>query len=472
MTQNNNKKPSGFKQKVDQKFQISKRNSSFKTETIAGVVNFMVLVYVMVVIPNILSGGVSTPAFWNAIYLATLLSVVFATLFMALGANLPLVSAPGIGLASYFATLVGSGAYTYSQALAIALTSGILFLFLTLIGFRKKIIFGLPETLRTAIPVGIGLFILNIGLQDSNSGILSFLTNGPTYLVNGQMVWQPVLVALVGLVVMFVLHHKKVKGAIFFGIISATLVHFGLQLGQGINPFESLATATWLPPVQDLWNETFLKFDFVGAFWGDGSRVFEIMLSSIIIVFSYTLVDLFDTVGTLFGAAKNTNLMLKNGDVVNSNRVFWVDSASSIAGSVLGVPGCTVYVESTAGISSGARTGFASLVTGLLFVLALFLAPVFTLIPASATAPALIFVGITMFHSVTELNFKDIALLVPAVFTIVLMPLTNNISYGIGVGLILYSLLMLFTKRGKQVKAITYVLSAMFLVFFLTQNIW
>lgn len=331
--------------------------------------------------------------------------------------------------------------------------------------------FGLPAVLRSAIPAGIGLFILNIGLNSNNSGILAFLSNGPTFQVNGQGVWFPAVVAMFGFLVIVVLHHYKVKGAIFFGILGATILHLGIEAILGINPFANFASASWLPPFGDLFSQTFFQFDFAGTFLGDGTNIFGTLLASVLIVFSYTLVDLFDTVGTLFGATKGTELMLPNGDVKNSNRAFWVDSTSTVAGAFLGVPGCTVYVESTAGIKSGARTGFASLITGLLFVLALFLSPLFTLIPASATAPALLFVGIGMFESVLEINFKDVSQFVPAIATIMVMPLTGNISYGIGIGLILYCAIMLFTQKGKKVSAITYGLAALFMVFFITQNI-
>ncbi len=469
--QKNNEKPkTTFSQFLNNKFEITKRNSTIKTEVVGGVVSFLVLVYVMVVIPNILTGGLGGTAFWNAVYLATLLSIIVTTFFMGIGANMPLVSAPGIGLVSYFATLIANGTYNYSQTITIALISGVFFVFLTIIGFRNKLINGIPNVLKNAIPAGIGLFILNIGLNASNSGILNFLTHGPLFEHNGQAVWVSALVALFGFVIILVLHHKKVKGAIFVGILGATVLHMCLQFVFGINPFLPLVDANWLPPFEDFANLTFMQFDFKGVFL-NGTTILSGVLTAILITFSYTLVNLFDTVGTLFGATKGTELVNEKGEIVNLNRAFWVDSGSTIWGAFLGVPGCTVYVESSAGIQSGSRTGLSSLVVAGLFVLALFLSPLFMLIPAAATAPALMFVGVSMFSAVKEIDFSDITQFVPALFTIIIMPLTNNISYGIGAGLILYVSLMIFARKARKVNWVTYLLAALFLIFFLTQNI-
>lgn len=467
----NNTNSKKIKSFLDNKFKITQRNGTIKGEVSGGIVNFLVMCYVMVVIPNILTGGTASPAFWNAIFLATLITVIVTTFFMAVGANLPLVSAPGIGLSSYFATLIGNGTYNFTQTLTIALVAGILFIILTLVGFRKKLIEGLPDVLIKAIPAGIGLFILNIGLNSSNSGILDFITYGPTHLINGQMAIISAGVAIFGFLVIIFLNHKNVKGSIFIGIVSATLLHFILQLAIGNNPFAVLQNASWLPPFNDLFSETFLKFDFKGAFLGDGTNIVSTILVAGITIFSYILVDLFDTVGTLFGATKNTELVNKNGQVINASKAFWVDSASTVFGATLGVPGCTVYVESATGIKSGARTGLSSLIVAMLFISALFLSPLFLIVPASATAPALIFVGITMFGSVTEINFSKMENLLPAIFTIVIMPLTNNIAYGIGIGIILYVFTMLVTKQAKKVKFITYLLAIMFILFLATQNI-
>lgn len=466
-----NNKFNNFKNKINNRFLISQRNSTLKTETVGGVVNFMVLVYAMVVIPNIIAGN-SSLQLWNAIYLATLLSIIFATIFMAFNANLPLVSAPGLGLTSYFATLIANGTYTYNQTITIAFIAGVVFILLTLVGFRKALIKGLPKPLVLAIPAGIGLFILNIGLSSNQSGLLDFINYGPNYLVNNQPVFYSALVALIGFISIIIMQHKQVKGAIFYGILISTGVYFVFQLIQGINPFEVLQQASWLPPFKDLFNQSFFKFDFKGTFVKEGVSIISSVLGAVIIIFSYTLVDLFDTVGTLFGATKGTNLINEKGEIYNANRVFWVDSSSTIFGAVFGVPGCTVYVESIAGIKTGARTGFSALISGLLFVFALFLSPLFVLIPSCATAPALIYVGISMFSSVLEIDFSKLEQLIPAIFTIIIMPLTNNITFGIGVGLIMYSLIMLLTKQGKKVNLITYILAILFIIFFATQNLF
>ena len=457
---------------LDKRFKVSERASTFKSELIGGAVNFLVLVYVMVVIPNILTGSINTPEFWNAIYLATLLSIIATTFVMAIGANLPLVTAPGIGLSSYFATLMLNGTYTFPQVLTIALIAGVLFMLLTLLGFRKALINGLPNVLKVAIPAGIGLFILNIGLNSNNSGILDFLINGPTYMVNGSMVIYSAAVAIFGFIVIATLNHYKVKGSIFIGILAGTGLHFVLQAVQGINPFVSLVGASWWPQFGDLFSQTFFKFDFYGAFISDPNNIIGSILMAVLIVFSYILVDLFDTVGTLFAATKGTTLVNKEGQIINLNRAFWADSSSTVFGACIGVPGCTVYVESVAGIKSGARTGISSLVVVLLFTASLFLSPLFMLIPAAATAPALIFVGVSMFNSVLEINFNNATETITGIFAIILMPLTGNISYGIGAGLILYCILMLLTGKGKKVNLITYILAFIFVLFFATQNLF
>lgn len=466
-----NQRKTNFSQFLNNTFKINKRGSTVGTEVLGGFVNFLVLTYAMIVIPNILATGQLGTDFYNAIYLATILVIIFGTLFLALGANMPLVSAPGIGICSYFAVLISKGTYTFSQTLTIAFIGAILFVILTLLGVREKLVNSLPKVLKTAIPAGIGLFIFNIGLNDSNSGILSFLIEGPSHIINGNVVWPSVVVALIGFMIITYFHIKKVKGSIFLGIVGATLLHFIIQLAMGNDPFVALQSASWLPDLSGMINNTVLSFDFKGLFVGDGSNVFASSMIAIIIILSVLLVDVFDTMGTLFGATKNTSLVKDDGKIVNLNRVLWADSFATMGGTFLGIPGVAVYVESATGIRSGARTGLASLVTALLFAVALFLAPVIMLIPASATAPALMFVGMLMFNSVMDIDFNDITQALPSLVTIIIMPLTGNIAVGIGAGLIVYTFVMVFSNQAKKVNIITYILCAMFILFFATQNI-
>lgn len=464
-------KTNKLKKYIDKKFKITERNGTFGGEILGGVVNFLVLTYAMIVIPNILTNGSLGTNLWDALYLATIISIIATTLFVAFGANLPLASAPGIGMSSYLAVLVANGTYTFSQVITITLIAGIIFVFLTFVGFRQKLVQALPVVLKSAIPAAIGLFILNIGLNNNNSKLLTFLINGPTHIVNGEMAYISVLVALFGFLLMVYLHIKNVKGSIFFGIIGATVLHIIIELIVGNNPFLVLQTTSWLPNFSNLVDTTLFKFDFKGAFLGDGSNVFGSVLVAVIIVFSFVLVDLFDTMGTLFGATKNTSLVKPNGEIININRALWVDSLSTVFATFFGLPGCTVYVESATGVKSGARTGLASVITALLFVMALFMAPIIMLIPASATAGALIFVGMLMFSSVMDIDFNDLTQAIPSVGTIITMPLTGNIASGIGVGIILYTITMMFSKSAKKVNFVTYLLTILFIIFFATQNL-
>lgn len=454
-------KPNRF----DRFFKITERGSSVKTEFLGGFVNFLVMCYVVIVVPNMLTVGDST-AMWNALFLATIIATIFGTGIMALGANMPLVLAPGIGLTTYFASLMQNG-YSYESVIAIALLSGVLFVLITVVGLREKIIYSIPQNIRNAIPTGIGLFIASIGLSSSNSGLLDFLTNG---LNCDKSTIISAVTCIVGLLLIFVLYIKNVKGSIFYGIIGATIVNIVIQLCMGENPF-SVLTGSWVPPFGDFFDQVFCKFDFTGIFVHDGVSIAVSIISGIFIIFSVFMVDLFDTAGTLYGACKRANLVDQNGHIQNFNRTIWADGLSSLFGAVLGVPACSTYVESTAGIESGARTGLSSLVTMGLFFLTIFINPIMKLIPSGATSAALIMVGIVMFCGVVDIDFSSIEEAIPAILTIILMPLTSSISNGIAVGLIAYTIINLFTGKAKQVNVFTYICAILFLVYFCTNGL-
>jgi len=310
------------------------------------------------------------------------------------------------------------------------------------------------------------LFILSIGLSSENSGILDFLS--------GSASFETIIaatIAIFGLLVILALNHYKVKGTVFFGILASTIGYVIIQFAIGNNPFDVLVGASFLPDFSSFINYSFLNFDFAGTFIGDGSFIMATITHAIIIIFSYVLINLFDTVGTLYGATKGTSLQNEKGEIVNFERALWMDGYSTIVSAGLGVVACTTYVESAAGIKSGARTGLATLVTTMLFMLALFMAPIFSLIPPSAIAPALIFIGFKMAQNILDINFKDFSETVVAITVIILMPLTKNIAFGIGAGIILYCFMKLIAKEGKKVNWLTYVLAAMFILLFITQNI-
>lgn len=450
----NVKKQRQLTTKVDKFFKISERKSSIKQEFFAGFINFLVLSYILVVIPGLYT-GVGGEQLWRAIFLATILTTIISTVCMALYANLPLVLAPGIGLASYTIQLITSGTYSFEQAMAICFLAGFTFLILTVTGLRKKIVKAIPSCIKIALPAGVGLFVLNIGLGSNNSGILDLL--------NGTASSFAPLVAVVSFLVMAILYARKVKGSIFIGIVSGTVLDIIIKLCSNINPFASLSSASWLPPFEELAGASLFKFDFGGLFSGN---IVTSILSVLLTVFAVVLIDMFDTVGTLYATASKGGLIDKDGEVINADRAMLVDGCSAMISSCMGIPNATSYVESGVGIASGARTGLSTIFTSLFFLVAMFLSPLVQLIPIYATAPALVLVGIIMFDAVMKVDYGDLTKMIPSILTIIIMPLTNNITIGIAVGLITYTLMMLCTKRAKEVNALTYVISALFILYF------
>lgn len=448
-----------FERKLDNYFGYSARGSSLNKEFFGGFINFLVISYVLIVVPSLFS-SIGGEQLWRAIFLATILTTFLATICMGFYANLPIVLAPGIGLVSYTVQLVVSGAYSLSQAMALCFLAGVLFLILTITGLRKKIVKAIPECIKVAIPCGVGLFVLNIGLNSANSGILDML--------NGTPLSYAPIVALVSFFVMTILYIRNVKGSILIGIASGTVVDLIIKLCKGINPFSSINAQNFVPPFKDLINQTLFNFDFAGLFQGN---VISCIVSVLLIIFAITLMDMFDTVGTLYATAGKGNLFDEKGEVYNMDKAMLVDGCSAMISSLIGIPSATSYVESSAGIASGARTGLSSIFTGLLFLLTMFFSPIVQLIPVYSTAPALVLVGILMFDSVLKLNFKDLAFTIPSILTIIIMPLTNNITYGIAFGIISYVLLMLGTKRAKKISVFTYVIAVLFVLYFIFQYV-
>lgn len=448
-----------FKTKVDKFFKISERGSSIKQEFIGGLVNFLVMSYVLVVIPGIFS-GVGGDGLWKALFVATILTTILSTIGMAFSANLPIAMAPGIGLASYAAQLIESGSYTYAGAMTLCFLAGVVFIVITVTGLRKKIVNAVPSCIKTAIPAGVGLFILGLGLSSSNSGILDLL--------NGSASTYGPIVAVVSLIIMSFLYIKKVKGAIFIGIISGTLLDIIIKICLGLNPFAILFENSWIPPFGDLISNSLLVFDFGGLFAGN---VLSSIVSVTMTVFAILLIDLFDTVGTLYATAERGGLIDKNGEIVNINKAMMIDGGAAIVTTCIGLPNSTSYVESSAGIASGARTGLSGIFTSMFFVLTLFISPLVMLIPAYATAPALILVGVLMFDSVLKIDYADLSSSIPAILTIIIMPLTSNITFGIAIGIIMYTLINLLSGKFKKINVFTYIISALFFIYFLFQYI-
>lgn len=450
-----NKTKNGFGYKLDKFFKITERGSSVKQEFTGGLVNFLVLSYMLVVIPGLFN-GIDGGSLWKALFVATILTTIIATVCMALYVNLPIILAPGIGLVSYIVQLIENGTYSYAESMSICFIAGIVFLVLTLSGLRRKIVDAIPLCIKVAVPTGVGLFILNVGLGSSNSGILDML--------NGTATSFAPIVAFVSFIIMVVLYIKNVKGSIFIGIVSGTVLDIIIKLCMKINPFKALTENSWLPPFDELANNSLFKFDFAGLF--DGNIVSAI-LSVLLVVFAVVLIDLFDTVGTLYATAEKAKLIDEKGEVLNMNRAMIVDGCGALVSTSFGLPNTTSYVESTAGVASGARTGLSSLFTSLFFILALFISPLVMLIPVYATSPALILVGLLMFDSVVKIDYKDLSTSIPAILTIIIMPLTSNITFGIAMGLISYTLIMMLTGRFKKVNVFTYIITVLFILYFI-----
>ena len=450
-----------FTAKIDRMFSISRRGGKISTELLGGLVNFLVMSYIAILVPSMLSGMMGQQLY-NALFLGTILSVVVATLAMGLYGNLPIVLAPGLGVVTYLITLVQAGKYTYPQVLAISLIAGVIFIIITLSGVRDKIIEGMPQIIKGSMGVGIGLFIAAIGLNSSNSHILDFLAGDFS-----KEVIMASVVAIFGLFVMLILKYYKVRANIFIGMMSAILLDVIIKACMGINAFAGLSQA-WGNTFNGGATSNFLNFDFVGIFGGGGAiHVF----TTILVIFSFFLVDMFDTLGTLYSVCKQGNLYDENGKMLNVRRAMIVDSSSSIVAALFGLPTCTSFVESASGISSGAKTGLASVVTGLLFVLMLGLSPLLSLVPLYATAPALIYVGMLMFADVVNLDLTNFTNLATATATIIIMPLTGNITYGIAAGMIIHTVLQVCSGKAKEVNVFTYIVSILFIIFFATQGL-
>lgn len=459
-----------LKGKLDKFFKISERGSNFKNEILGGVVNFLVVCYVMVVVPSIICGG-GNEVLWKALFLGTLLSIIFSAVAVAIWGNLPLVYAPGLGISSYMASLIFTKGFAYNETLVLVLISSVIFLLITITGVREKIIKGIPNSVKVSMPIGIGLFIANIGFNSSNSGIVDFMNYGVSHTINGVSVALVAGVAIFSFLIMSVLHCKKVKGAIFYGIISGTVLDILIKLIIGLKPFKVLVENSWLPPFKEFFSESFFNFNFAGLF-NSGSSVFNSIITVLMLVLCFVLIDIFDTVGTIYGACKRGKLLDKNGDIPAFKRTMIIDSSVAIMGACVGVPTCSAYVESAAGIESGARTGFSVAVTGILFTLCLFLSPLVMLIPTSATSSALIFVGILMFSDILDVNFKDIEVAIPSFITIALMPFTGNIAFGIAGGIITYTAIMVATGKAKQVQPFSYICAFLFILYFATNGLF
>ena len=499
-----------FKQKVDEFFKISALNSSFRVEIIAGIATFLAMAYILIVNPNQILFGGTADGRWASLFIATAFGAIIGTLLMSLYAKMPLAQASGMGLNSTLGGVFGGGlgffAYTYEYSLANALLlvfiSGVLFLLLSIIPIKKdketgkfvtlreKIFDGMPECIRKAIPVGIGLFIAFIGMQnagiiiDNKYVLVSFVDFTQMFTGNFKAV-APALVGLISFVLICIFSHFKVKGSVIYGILIATVLAIPLGVANLDILAGKVSGVSW-----KFWenfgtyfssdNGLFFKVFTEGFKMPEGS-----VMTSIMLVITFCMIDMFDTMGTVVGCAANANLMDENGKPLNYNKIMISDSIATVTGSIFGTSTVTTFVESGTGIAAGGKTGFASLITAALFTLAIFLLPLFAFIPSAAAAGALMYVGVLMMSNVKNIDFHSIKNAAPAFMTIIMMVLTYSITKGIGIGIITYVLVNVIVylvelikyavlkKNGNvekpkfEVSIVALVIFALFLVYFL-----
>lgn len=427
---------------LNQFFKLKENQTTVKTEILAGITTFMTMAYILAVNPDILS---ATGMDKNALFTATALSALIATLVMALVARLPFALAPGMGLNAFFAfTVVLGMGYSWQFALTAVFLEGIIFLILTAFNIRELIVNAIPLSLKHAVSAGIGLFIAFIGLQ--NAGLI--VKNDAVLVGLGDMGSPAVLIALGGIVLTAVLLALKVKGALLIGIFVATIA--GIPVGVTHLPEGHLVGAP--PSVAPI----FWKFDF--------SQVFS--FDMLIVLFTFLFVDMFDTVGTLVGVSSKAGMLDKDGKVPRVKQALFADAIGTTAGAILGTSTVTTYVESASGVAEGGRTGLTSLTTAALFLIALFFAPLFTMVPGAATAPALVLVGFFMMSPILHINFDDYSESIPAFITIIMMPLAYSIAEGIVFGMLSYVLLKLFTGKYKDISPVMIVLAVLFVLKF------
>ena len=430
---------------LEKLFKLKEHNTTVKTEIIAGVTTFFAMAYIIFVNPGFLSeAGMD----FNAVMMATCLAAALGTLLTAFLANVPFAQAPGMGLNAFFTYSVCFGmGYTWQNALAIVLLSGLIFFLISISPLRSKIIESIPASLKSAISAGIGLFIaligmLNVGIVTANNNLLDL----------GAITGGPALVALIGLVITAVLMAYKVKGALFLGIIITTIV--GIPFG--VTTFPESITFSGFSTLAPVFGKVFTE-GFNGLL-GHG------VLALLTAIITFAICDCFDTVGTLIGTAKAAKMLDENGNLPTGDKALIADAVATMAGAVLGTSTVTTFVESSTGISEGGRTGLTSFTVGILFVLAaFFFGPIAGIIPSAATAPALIIVGVLMLGNAADIDWKDIEVAVPCFLTIAIMPFAYAISDGIGFGFISYTLIKLARGKAKDVPVFLYVISILFI---------
>ena len=479
-------------------FKLTENKTSVKTEIMAGITTFMTMAYIIALNPNLLTnfgfgadGTENLSSLWNGVFIATCIASAVGMFCMAFIANKPFALAPGMGLNSFFAVVVanvvGLTGMTYvasfQAALLIILIEGIIFVILSIFNVREKIVESIPLGIRLGISPAIGLMLMNIGLGSNASvysadGMSSFNVMGdffaaltPAVLKDemsaagasyGAMILT-VVTMFVGLFVIIALSKKNIKGSVLIGMLAASVIYWaGEWIFLDSNPFASLATASFLPPLKDMVDTTLIKFNFAGFVkigW----------FTVITLVVTFCVIDMFDTIGTLVGTASRANMLDEKGNMPQMREALLSDAIGTITGACTGTSTVTTFVESASGVEAGGRTGLTALTTGLLFLACIFIAPIAAIIPAAATSSALIYVGVLMLQGLKNVDFEDMDQMVPVCLMLIAMPISGSIGHGIGLGLIAYTIIKVFSGKGKDVSILTYAISVLFLVkFFLS----
>ena len=469
---------------MEKVFHLKENGTSVRTEILAGLTTFMTMAYIIALNPNLLTNFDVGSSLWNGVFMATCVASAIAMFCMAFLANKPFALAPGMGLNSFFAVvatnIVALTGMTYLEsfqtALIIILIEGIVFIALSILNIREKIVEAIPLGVRLGIAPAIGIMLMNIGLG-SNAGIYSE-TGGPFFVMRdffgaltpsvaqttmgsgyNAMVLTTVTM-FVGVFVMVILAKKGIKAAVLLGMLVASVVYWiGSFAFLGTNPFASLATASFVPPFADMMETTFFKFNFAGL-------VKVGWFTVITLIITFCMIDMFDTIGTLVGTASRAGMVDDEGNMPNMKEALLSDAIGTVVGACTGTSTVTTFVESASGVEAGGRTGLTALTTGVLFLACIFIAPIAAIIPPAATSAALIYVGVLMLMGLSKVDFNDMDQMLPVSLMLIGMPVSGSIGHAIGLGLIAYTVIKVFSGKAKDVSALTYVISILFLVKF------
>ena len=468
-------------------FKLKEHNTTVRTELLAGLTTFMTMAYIIALNPNLLTNfAVGTPL-WNGVFLATCIASAIGTICMALLANKPFAMAPGMGLNSFFAVVVGNIAaltgtsYTnaFQAALVIILVEGIIFLCLSVLNIRQKIVEAIPLGVRLGIAPAIGLMLMNIGFG-SNVGIYAsgngfaapfyvmrdfFGALTPSTIATGMgpeynLMILTVVTMFIGLFTIILLAKKGKKGAVLIGMLVASIVYWvGELVFFHTNPFASLAGASWLPPFGDMIATTLFKFDFAG-FMQIG------WFTAITLIITFCMIDMFDTIGTLVGTASRAGMTDDEGNMPQMKEALFSDAVGTVTGALTGTSTVTTFIESAAGVEAGGRTGLTALTTAIMFLACMFIAPIAAIIPSAATSSALIYVGILMLQGLNKVDFNDMDQFVPVFIMLIAMPISSSIGHAIGLAMIVYTVIKVFSGKAKDVSVLTYIIALLFLIKF------